>query len=614
VKMDTLGQICVPNISLKSKLSIIEADLLNFLLSKENILQVYVLRGHAGVGKSTMLKYIAHYLYFLEPDLNSAFLPVYVALSDDRKRIKQMSISDELFAFLDEQLYLKTRLILRKYLEEHHQPVLAWVNDYSTSGFFAKFPEEVLSTWNSADTDDLLTGLESEKDRRMFFFDILRYYSRNVRRVVIIIDNVDSFNEDIHRLCLNYADEKISQFIPCVIAMRMSTYMSIDSKISEKRDRTSPLVTYSLNGVKEILKKRVEHLDQPVSLESGIRIKASPKDIAAAFVDLIYHPTSLDTLANMSNQNLNVLFRKVRLMGDSDYFDDKLLQRELMEAKLDVPSKRTPLWVLYSLIFGNYSGSFKSSNYAATAGIVNVFCNQSSSRTPYTHFSRLHLLSRVFTRSEPGDKWIKVKDIYDEYSALFGDDVVFTATFFRTLYRLIQSGLIFAHSCNRYEDERDIVNLILKDVIQISNAGQFYLLNLINKVDYLYFMKDDINWQGDRDLDYARLGTDRPTKWKNTLLSLIELMDLEYKMLARIREKTGNSSSVNLIGLYSEKFSAQRLDPDRRGLLFTRTIWKEMKRYINNIDVTFIVRFSELSKRIENTLKAKNELEKAFLS
>ena len=96
VKFDEQGILSDP-------LSECEAQILNYILNP-NVTRPYVLRGHAGVGKSTLLKYICFYLYFKQPYIMKHLLPVYIPLSEETSKIDRIALSSELFSLLNEEL------------------------------------------------------------------------------------------------------------------------------------------------------------------------------------------------------------------------------------------------------------------------------------------------------------------------------------------------------------------------------------------------------------------------------------------------------------------------------------------------------------------------------
>ena len=212
------------------------------------------------------------------------------------------------------------------------------------------------------------------------------------------------------------------------------------------------------------------------------------------------------------------------------------------------------------------------------------------------------------------DIFVDVRSIEKKYCTLFGDDLHFSETFQRTLFRLIQGGLVLTESCHPYNYERDVENLIKDDKIAISECGRFYLFTLIQRLDYLYFMKDDINWSDDApELICASVDTSRQTKFINTLKALEKLMRIEFHMLQRLRDTSSNNTDENTMYLYKREFSAHKIFPSIGTILFTKLMYKNIEKYIKTVDPRFFDAERSGKKNIDLILKNNHELEKAFL-
>lgn len=625
IKIDKKGELNYhEGVRINTTLSTSEAFLLNYMMSPRPPTHACVLLGHAGVGKSTLLKYLLHYLYFVELDIADQFLPAYIALSDDTGKVKSFDFSDQLYSYLDEQLFQTTHESIYNYLINipDVDSFLDWVN---TNSYNNKFCGEFTST-NILDIKakgiaEYIRHLDGN-DRKAFLLEAMRYYTKYYKRIVIVIDNIDRFSKDIHHLCLSYADKKLNQYFNCILAMRQSTYKQLDSNISEKMDLISPSLSLSIDTVKIILKKRIEE-SKNIILTSAFSLSVSPEQLVEGFISLLSHEESLNALVFLSNQNMHLLMRKLRIITESDYFNDDLVKKELMRSILSREEHRIQLWILYSLLFGNYCGTFKSNDEMMLAGIINLFYNDLSVYKPYYFFSCLHILSRLYVEEGNDEAYFSVKKISGEYYELFKDDIHFSENFNTTMYHLIRSGLIFSKSCFRYTELQHIENRILDDAVIISDAGRYYLTGLIRKIEYLYFMKDDINWFKKTNFNMAELQTPRLKKFINTLLALIELMRIELDMLRSIRNKS-NDEGKNFTNKYMANFSALRLSTNNT-VIFTKAMWLDMLQYINWIldsigdgetrerDTKDIVKLKQLIKDVQQILEENNELEKAFL-
>lgn len=592
-QLNLSGALNRPDVKISQSLSTQEAAIINYFLGDILTTKPFVLLGHAGVGKSTLLKFIAYYLYANNPDLQRLCYPVYISLSDYSSRLesirKQTDVRvDEFYDLLDDAIFRGTRKNIKRYLLKECDAskvyeILTWASE-EVDELFGKLTESARNT-AASDIDVYISSLAPGEIKQLFL-GVLRYRVVNDEiRTIFFIDNIDRFDIDIHYDCLGYADRMQNLGFHSVLAMRYSTYTYIDHMISEKTDNISRLC-YSSDTVKQVLLKRIAHTEQKVKLNFGYTMDAEMKDVVSAFSRLLMSGECLETLVSLSNGSLDKLFGKLRMMAGSVYLDDDLLAKELIQSKIDdrYRSKGIPIWIMYSMLLGNCAGAFKSSKLPKT-GIINLFCNQSYNHSPYTFFSRIHLLARLVGMTESRDEnFLLASTWMDEYRDLFGTDMNFHATFYRTALRLIQEGLVHTRSCIRYADENQLQKqLIPSDSVAISPAGLFYIQTLMMKIEYVYFMKDDIRW-ATRDIPFhLSTPTDTiTTKFKATLQALQIIYQYELHMLLRLSEEAGRNEK-NLVQLYVDNYSPVKALPDWRSPLYTKCIFSKTKEHMESV-------------------------------
>jgi hypothetical protein len=319
--------------------------------------------------------------------------------------------------------------------------------------------------------------------------------------------------------------------------------------------------------------------------KDGVRSEATK--LIDAFVKLIRHEDSVNILVNLSNQNLDMLFDKLRLMLKSQYFDDSLIIRELLTSMVGQEEKRKiPVWLVYSLLLGNYCGTFRTQDDIVRCGLVNIFSSKPPSDRPFRHFIRLHILTYCYGDGSNGDKeeYYSVREMYKSYCRLFADDAFFTETFFKSMFRLLQANLLFSKEYQSYGSPEVAEKLLLDDEIALSSSGKFYISTLIHRIDYLFFVKDDVNWIGEPDFEHADKSTDRIRKWRYTLRALRLLMGYEYQMLQQIvRNEIENIQKAGkplIKPIYTTEFSPYRINSKTETVCFTRCIFRAFKDYI----------------------------------
>jgi hypothetical protein len=304
-----------------------------------------------------------------------------------------------------------------------------------------------------------------------------------------------------------------------------------------------------------------------VRLQWGMHADADAREVSDAFVDILRGREAVELLAALSNENLHSLFGKIQMIAQSNYFRDQSVMRELFarDTAANANQSGARLWLVLSLLLGNYNGTFKSSDDAASLGIVNVFCTRERNHTPYTQFVRLHLLARLSSTRKEQDA-VPVTKLREEYMTLFGDDTHFSQVFERALRRLIIGALVFTTSFRRYKEEHAFWPQVVDDEVFITPAGRYYLHKLIGRVEYLWFMKDDIDWAEPQRFPCASTGASAVVKIRGTLAALCELTRLEYEMLDSVRARM--TAGANVARRYLDLYSAARL-PKARSPLFT---------------------------------------------
>lgn len=610
VRLDSAGSLQQFGLKSSIPISSSEADVLDFLLDKSAHYVPCIVLGREGVGKSTLLKYLSFYLWFKCPELRDLFLPVYLPISDFEHSLSR----DDIFRELNKMIYERVFSTCYRYLNERYESILPWINLHSGTVFRGKFTDKVIKSIKQEGMDEYFREL-SPQDSRQLIMDTLTHFSRHRTRIVLIVDDVDRHSYDIHRSCLNFLDKKIEQGFAVITAMRTGTYNEIDSVIFENTDRTTREVRYSIETVKNVLRARIAEAHKRLKLVSRPRIDASTQQLVEAFVNLLSNDNSIDVLSSLSNLSLDILFRKFRLILNSSYFDDSILTHELLHLAAERQERGAPVWVVYSLLFGNHAGTFKTVDEAVHCGIMNVFSSKHCYDHLLRHLIRLHLLSAFYSYDDNTDRYISVKPIYRNYCDIFGDEANLTEAFIRSMYRLVNGRLLYSEKCSPYHRIDTVREEIFDDMLTLSPAGRFYLMNLIHKVDYLYFMKDDINWLKIPPFSHATVGKSRTEKFCDTLCALRILMTHEYELLEKINEVNSRNSTreKNLVRLYTNRFSPLHVNREIGTVVFTKWMYGSFRNYITWTDARADEHCEEEFSAIDMVIERNATLEKVFL-
>ena len=379
--------------------------------------------------------------------------------------------------------------------------------------------------------------------------------------------------------------KKTNEGFRVLIALRWSSFQALRGIIRDYEPRQSPRIRWSLDQMRDLLRRRLTHASKKVVLEkSGIPAKTFTDygKTIDSFVDLLRHRHTEEFLIKTSNYNLHTLMEKVARMPTSEYFDDRYIFKELEKVKIGNPDHGVPLWVAFDLILGIEDGGFKSRDDVARSGLINCFCTLDEKHEPYTFFARLHLLCRLQKNADENNTF-SVRELAQEYRLIFQNNLSFTRVFFRSLFRLVQGQLILTRSCRRYWDILEIQEHIEDDHVYISEVGLYYLEWLTNRIDYLYYIKDDIDWPENDDLDgmvAASVGLERAEKHRQSYIALCKLMDLEFQMLKELLGQLKKPGDSKIAKTYVDRFSAKTLSGPNGEILFTKKMAREFEKYL----------------------------------
>jgi len=373
--------------------------------------------------------------------------------------------------------------------------------------------------------------------------------------------------------------------------MRTSTYRSEASSILQDQDDEIELRLDSAT-VRRIVEQRVETTKVTLRLAPDIPFRipqfedVSGQDVAACFCDLLSGHAAMKALVTLSNGNLKALFRKLRLMARSEAFSDTFIVRELLERTAVAEHRRGKhkTWIFYSLLLGNHSGTFKRDPDARKANIVNLFDSSTSGEYPFRYFIRLNLLMYLYKQwrllRDP-THFINVADLHRKFTGAFGT-LVSASLFVDALFALVESELVLMESCRRYSADT-IMPRAFSDSVQISSAGCFYFENLLHKIEYPYYIKDDIDWwltELPKDLRPAHRDHAQPVKFKAVIAAIELLLKAEYDLLTTLKAHWGVSrGGKDALERYRDHFSPHGL-PEPVGVSFCSALLLSYRRFM----------------------------------
>lgn len=615
VRANTSG--LLTKIDVTTKVSTIEADIINFFTSDSADLTPYLFVDHAGRGKSTILKYIRYYLFNTELALREILLPIYITLRPHEVVISQFSKVTDLLNYLSGVIKEASFHVAYEYFLKNPCTVLKWVNRSYKSLLQGRYPDDFIDTISKNPARyyaDLATNDQNAAIE--LIIGTLCYYSQNEKRVVLFLDDADNFTMEIQQALLKYAELKISDGLKVLVALRTSTWNSLESFRRDSDPRRSEPISWSYDELKTLLTTRLNNGKEIVTLRmNNYRKETNQEQLIVTFFNLLVNDQTERFLLLTSNYNLHSLMRKLQLIPASWHFKDKtFLRQQLMGATTE---RNAPAFrIILNLILGSYRGTFKSSDQMARCGIINCFCTVDSKQDSYSFFIRVHLLTRLIRNMKESD-CVSVKKLYNEYREIFGENLNLTHVFNRALFRMIQAGLVLTSSCRRYQGEAEIEAHIHSDHVYLSEAGKYYVEWLINRIDYLFFMKDDIDWPESFNdqlgsIDLASKNCSIATRHRMSLASLYLLMSLEIDMLKELQSNLNAPKCSAVVQSYLSLFSPKRLPGRNTDMLITEVMLKEYCEYLNWLLPTYRKEFEPELQRIDGLLCASAELKGAF--
>jgi hypothetical protein len=551
-------------------LSSYEQKLIDFCRNPKSETRTCVVHGHTGVGKTSLLRRLFYYLYPKCPSLKSSFYPIYIRMTQNL--LETNPDPDKVYAEIVKIVCESCYRIIKKELETDRQRILEDLN--IKSGFWGRFSDADIEAALQSSVEDWLNSRFGEPNlRNAFVLDLLALLIRQGRqRVILVVDDVDRFSADAHNCMFLALDSLTSRGIASIVCMRTSTFQNTSAELLEYRDQQ---IVIQLNPdlIRQILQRRVDLLRDSVRLhpETPFRIRdyeeVSGVDVVNSFCDLLSRQACMNSLISLSNTDLKSVFLKLDLMCKSEAFSDTFIVHQLLERHVlgtrEPPTSK--IWVFYHLLLGNYAGTYRRDPQARKAGLINVFDSSEPSENPWRHFIRINLMLYLFkiwrlTRDE--DQYVDVSEVQEKFKRTFGTTVGMSLLV-DAMWALIESELVFMQSCRRYTDKAKVIQHVFSDSVRLSDAGRFYLENLLHKVEYLYFIKDDIDWSDETQLGHltpASRDYFRPAKFVSVLQALRFLADEEYRCLARLKAHwSGSEEYEDALGRYRDQFSPHGL-------------------------------------------------------
>lgn len=577
VPLDACGYIPMLKNQPEEPVSSYEYRILDFCLNPRVETRIFIIHGHTGVGKSSLLRKVLYYWYPQFQELQNKFIPIYIQIKDHMVYNEdEMPVTTQaLQKYFEKKIRDNTYYVIKNALIDDGVKIISEMNKKGT--YAGSFSDEDIEKIKSRPIEGWLSSFFPESNLRLDFeLEVLTQLIRQGKiKITVAIDDVDKYSSRIHISIFSASDYLSTRGISVIACMRTSTYNASANAISQVQDGVMEI---NLNSgfVETIIKRRIDLAKNEIKLNPDIpyTIKSYRAilgiDVIDLFCTLISRPPCMKTLVGLSNSNIKQVFRKFSLMAQSEAFSDEFIVSALLKRDKVLPTKQNSrkIWVFYHLLFGNKAGTYNRNDGALKAGLVNLYDSNGFDNNPWRYLIRLNILNflyKVWIHLRDEKHYTKVSILHEKFLQTFGN-LVSPTLFEDALLTLIQSELVFMGSCKRYKDEDDLLENVYSDSLIISPSGRFYLENLIHIVEYLYFMKDDILWYQDilpREMVLANRKHNRRKIFTVALEALYLFSKTEWDSLALLRAYwEGQDNGGDCLLRYREDFSPYGITPN----------------------------------------------------
>lgn len=485
-----------------------EADLIKFS-NLSDIRQLLVI-GPVGSGKTTLLEHWRKYVKRTYPKLFETIDPIKLDFNKHKAEIEKAHRDGGEDATIFVQKYLDT--VVTDRIAQVAQNVIApgnekfWSFIEKESTAFSRYMPKLRAFRDkygrdAEETEDLTFKLRTDfSSSTNCLLEFTRYWKEvRGRRIVLIVDNVDPLNIDIHEQLVWLAEWLTgSAAIQMILAMRQSTYQKLDHRLNALRNAKLVIAPPTL---REIIAARVSFLldslgesDAEIEIIPGNRrSRRSASDAINAMSDILLSDSTIEALEKLCCGDIRLAMKLLAVYFDSTFFHaDELAASVAKASGGGIVDSQPPTHVfVQSIVTNNHRTFFQSSKCAS---IVNVWCDHSDVH-PLSHFFKLITLSLIETSEAP----CRFGNLYTALFEIFGQDAIFnkyvSATFRSMICELVNDRIIFSPHYLTVDRDKDLND---ETHLELSPLGRFYLTDLSYRVEYFSYIKDDISLEGGR--------------------------------------------------------------------------------------------------------------------
>ena len=553
-----------------------------------------VLKGHAGTGKSTLLRTFLFAIYPSSETLKRQFLPVYITAFSHKDVFG--STADALYEFILGRVHALAWPVIHDTLTAPAQRshFIDWLLRNSPDG---RIRQAATDRVDADPTWDVIHAALTERDavRR----EATRYYSNYVKPICVFLDDVDGFDESVYDKVFGVVDRLYDEGFRSVVTVRTSTFQKFNNRMHQYLEDAYEVLP-NTEKIREVFARRLNKTKAQLLLESpsGVKVRTTVARFGQSLCDLLAEDACEEFIVGTSNANLKAMFGKVRWIVNSRYLDPGLMAAAELESAMGLrrTAKKRMVWRVYSAVLANRYLSYAPDDENLKLGLVNLYTSGDGLRAPWRYFFRWHVISLAAwyaRRGEPADFRLDecLDDLESVYCPLGITSKELQPALQHAIYTFVKAHLLYSMKCRLYDEPGLVPLRDSDDRFSISRSGEYYLRTMITLLEYHYFMigaidwaDEDIVWLEHHDVKQAHPDLGETRRVRTTIRTMLRLLEREAECIEALKGvAAGTAGSRKPLLLYRERMSPLVSRPGSGDMFFSGRALLALRQYLKGV-------------------------------